>query len=212
MSQSASDDLLEHYRDTHKNRVYGTSSVKYLRFLRPWIKVSAPKSVLDYGCGQSILLDTLNLSADVALLRYDPAIEEYAALPATRADVLINIDVLEHIPERQTDTVLAEMRDHSKRALLVIDTKPSNHTLPDGSNAHVTLHDGAWWQERIARVFGCAEPIATTRRSRVGFKTWSSSPAELAKVRAMRMAEDAHHLWLRARGQHKAHWKISSTD
>ncbi len=208
---STSQELLEHYRSTHETRVYGTSSVKYLRFLRPWIRACAPRSIIDFGCGQSRFLDALDLGPDVALHRYDPAIPAYDALPTQPVDLLINIDVLEHIPEADLDDVMGQMASLAPRALLVIDTKPSNHTLADGRNAHVTLHDHAWWQARVARIFGHAAPISTTRRSRAGFRTWAATPAERALVARSRFAEDARHLWLRAQGRHKELWKVSTT-
>jgi len=79
MKMANDTDLIDYYAETHKNRVYGTSSVKNLRFLRPEITVLHPGSILDYGCGQSIFLDCLALGYDVELHRYDPAIPAYAA-------------------------------------------------------------------------------------------------------------------------------------
>ncbi len=204
-------ELIDYYRKTHERRVYGTSSVKYLRFLRPWIRIAAPKSILDYGCGQSRFLDILGLGEDVALWRYDPAIAEYAGKPAVPADLLVNIDVLEHIDEKDVDGVLADMRAASRRALIVVDTKAAKHTLPDGRNAHVTLKPHRWWRERIAAHFGLAEPIATPRRTRASFKTWVSAPAERMRYRLLRLEEDARHVARWAQGRHNEHWKVSTT-
>jgi hypothetical protein len=204
-------DLIDYYRKTHEKRVYGTSSVKYLRFLRPWMRIAAPASILDYGCGQSKFLDILGLGEGVALWRYDPAIAEYAAKPKAPADLLVNIDVLEHIEEKDIDGVLADMRASCRRALIVVDTKAAKHTLPDGRNAHVTLKPHAWWRERITRHFGAAEAIPTPRRTRAGFKTWVSGPAERARYRWLRMQEDMQHIGRWASGRHNEHWKVSTT-
>ncbi len=202
-------DLIDYYRKTHSRRVYGTSSVKYVRYLRPWIRLRKPRSILDYGCGQSMFLDVLDIG-DVDLLRYDPAIPAFDTLPPEPADLLINIDVLEHIPEEDIDTVLREMKAACRDAILVIDTVPAKHTLPDGRNAHLTIRPHDWWQKRIENIFGYAELIRTQRRSRAAFKTYPSAPGEQTAYRRMRLAEDARYYARRLVGKHKQHWKISS--
>ena len=203
-------DLIDYYRETHSRRVYGTSSVKYVRYLRPWIRLRKPRSILDYGCGQSLFLDVLDLDEGVRLLRYDPAIPKYAKLPPAPADLLINIDVLEHIPEEDIDNVLREMKAACHDAILVIDTVPANHTLPDGRNAHLTIKPHDWWQKRIMNIFGHAETIRTQRRSRAAFKTYPTKSGEYLAYLRLRVAEEARYLARRIVGRHKQHWKISS--
>ncbi|MEZ5907490.1 MAG: hypothetical protein R3D31_01695 [Hyphomicrobiaceae bacterium] len=207
---SESTDLIDYYRETHARRVYGTSSVKYVRYLRPWIRLLAPRSILDYGCGQSLFIDMLNLGPAVALHRYDPAIPAFATLPPEPADLLVNIDVLEHIPEVSLDPVLNEMRTAARNAILVIDTVPAKHTLPDGRNAHVNVKSPEWWRQKLTSVFGPVEPIQTRRKTRAAFKTWPTTPAEQRAYRRMRLAEDAAYYARRLVGRHKSSWKVSS--
>ncbi len=204
-------DLIDYYRTTHARRVYGTSSVKYLRFLRPWLSILNPGSVLDYGCGQSVLIDVLGLPEPVKRLRYDPAIPAYATRPTEIADLLINIDVLEHIEEKDVPDALAGMATLGRRALIIVDTVPAKHMLPDGRNAHVTLKPHAWWREQIERHFPEAEAIPTPRRTRAGFKTWTSPRSEWLHYRSLRLKEDAAHWGKWARGRHNEHWKVSTT-
>src|SRR5262245_47467989 len=102
-------DLIDQYRQIHAAGPYGNSSVKNLRFLRPEIALLKPRSILDYGCGQSSFLDELKLGYEAELLRYDPAIPEFSQKPTNRADLLVNIDVLEHIEETDLDDVIAEL-------------------------------------------------------------------------------------------------------
>ena len=186
-------ELIAQYAQMHARRVYGATSVKNLRFLRPEIKLRRPRSILDYGCGQSRLLDELDLGYPVELYRYDPAIPDYAAKPEATVDLLLNIDVLEHIEESDLDTVLAEMRAACRDAIIIVDTKPASAVLPDGRNAHVTLRPHDWWRDRLSAVFGPLYPMQTVRRSRAGFKTWHRAPAETLRDHAMRTAEDAAH-------------------
>ena len=209
MANSA--DLIDYYAKTHDARVYGTSSVKYLRYFRPEITLLHPKSIIDYGCGQSIFLDCLDLGYDVEFYRYDPAIPAYAKLRKKKVDLLVNIDVLEHVEEQDIDDVLSKVRAACRNALIVVDTKPAKHTLPDGRNAHVSLHPHGWWQERLARHFGPLETVKTKRRSRAAFRTWQRSFADTIRFYGLRAREDAVHFKKRLAGRHKEHWKVSST-
>lgn len=205
------DELIDYYRKTHERRVYGTSSVKYLRFLRPEIRLKAPRSILDYGCGQSLFVDLLELGPEVALHRYDPAIPEFSTLPGEPVDLLVNIDVLEHIEEKDLDAVLAGMRAACRDAIIIVDTVPAKHTLPDGRNAHVTVRPHAWWQERIGRHFGRLYPVATPRRTRAGFKTWTRPAGQAFSYVRLRAREDIAHVLRRAFNRHNPYWKVSKT-
>lgn len=185
--------LIAQYAQMHSSRVYGATSVKNLRFLRPEIKLLRPRSILDYGCGQSRLLDDLELGYPVALHRYDPAIPAYGEKPDAAVDLLLNIDVLEHIEEMDLDPVLAEMRAACRDAIIIVDTRPASAVLPDGRNAHVTLRPPAWWRDKLSAVFGPLEPVRTVRRSRAGFKTWRRGPADTVRYHALRVLEDVSH-------------------
>lgn len=208
---AGNEDLIAHYREAHASRVYGTSSVKYLRFLRPEIRVLGPQSILDYGCGQSRFIDMLELDDDVALHRFDPAIPEFATAVEEPVDLLVNIDVLEHIEDADLDAVMADMRRTCREALVIVDTKASNHTLGDGRNAHVSLHPHAWWEEKLSKHFGPLRKIKTPRRSRAGFATWPLDTAQTARLTMLRAQETTHYYALRAVGRHKTAWKDSVT-
>lgn len=186
-------DLIAEYQRIHAERAYGNSSVKNLRFIQPEIALLAPRSILDYGCGQSKLLDVLDVGGPVERLRYDPAIPKFATKPDHVADLLINIDVLEHIEERDLDGVIAEMRSLCRNAIIIVDTAPAVTRLADGRDAHVTLKPRAWWEARLARHFGPLERIATVRRTRAGFKTWKRPPGTSLRYVRMRATETARH-------------------
>jgi hypothetical protein len=198
-------ELIEQYRQIHAARVYGDTSVKNLRFLRADIKLLRPRSILDYGCGQSRLLEALRLGYPVELARYDPAIPVWATKPEKSVDLLINVDVLEHVEEHDLDTVLAEMAGLCRNAIIIVDTKPASALLPDGRNAHVTVRPHAWWRERLSRHFTPLYPQATARRSRAGFRTWPRSARHTVTYLGLRTADTARHYanWLIAKvGSH----------
>ena len=186
-------ELIAQYEKMHATSVYGDTSVKNIRFLRPEIKLLRPRSILDYGCGQSPLLDELKLGYPVELIRYDPAIPAYSRKPDKPADLLINVDVLEHIEERDLDAVIAEMALLARNAIVIIDTRPASAILPDGRNAHVTIRPHAWWRQRLSRHFRQLYPLATARRSRAGFKTWPRTGLQTIHYFRLRTAETARH-------------------
>ena len=196
--------LIAEYADIHAREAYGNTSLKSLRLLRPEIKLRKPQSIVDYGCGQSILLDRLDLGYPVDLYRYDPAIPAYATKPRVTADLLINIDVLEHVEEDDLDEVLADMRSMCRDVLIVVDTAPARRTLPDGRNLHVTLKSHDWWRERIGRHFGDLEPVRTLRSARAGFKTWRRSPKDTVQFHVLRAIETARYYAKRVQGKSKA--------
>lgn len=187
-------DLIAQYHQIHKSQSYGDTSVKNIRFFRPEVKLLGPRSVIDYGCGQSSLLEMLDLPDGVELARYDPAIPDYSTKPTGTYDLLINVDVLEHIEEEDLDTVLAEMAGLARNAIIVIDMAPAKLILPDGRNAHVTLKPASWWRERLSRHFDCLERIGTARRTRAGFKTWSRQGlSQDLRYGMLRASETARH-------------------
>jgi SAM-dependent methyltransferase len=194
-------ELIEQYRRIHETSAYGTSSVKNLRFIRPEIRLLRPASILDYGCGQSHLLDMLDLGYPAIFSRYDPAIPKYADKPARVFDLLINVDVLEHIEDNDLDAVIEEMRALGREALIIVDTKPATKLLPDGRNAHVTIRPHGWWRERLSAHFGPLEPMATARRSRAGFRTWRRSHIATLSYMALRAEEELRYWSRRAAGR-----------
>ena len=197
-------ELIDQYRRIHASAAYGTTSVKNLRFIRPEIQLLKPSLVLDYGCGQSKLIDMLELGYPATLVRYDPAIPAIAQKPSDTFDLLINVDVLEHIEDSDLDAVIAEMRSLCRDALIIIDTKPAKKLLSDGRNAHVTIRSHDWWRERLSRHFSHLEAISTVRRSRAGFRTWPRKPGDAAKFLRLRAAENLRHLASRVMGRHKS--------
>ena len=196
-------DLIEQYRQIHATSAYGTTSVKNLRFIRPEIQLLAPRSIIDYGCGQSRLIHALDLGYPAKLVRYDPAIAEVSEQPTEVFDLLINVDVLEHIEETDLDSVIEDMRSLCRNALIIIDTKLAVKLLADGRNAHVTVRPAEWWKERLGRHFPHLERVATVRRSRAGFRTWPRKPGELKRYLGKRAIENARYLGSKFSGRAK---------
>jgi hypothetical protein len=83
---------------------------------------------------------------------YDPAYEPFAAKPVGTFDGVICTDVLEHVPEEDTEWILAELFGYAERFLFAsIACVEAVKRLPDGQNAHCTVRPPAWWAERVRR-------------------------------------------------------------
>lgn len=196
-----SENLIDQYKQIHATRQYGDTSIKNLRYLRPQVKVLAPKTILDFGCGRSKLVDALGAATGAQTTRHDPAIPEYSAVPEGKFDLLTNIDVLEHVPEPQLDAVVGKMASLCHNAIIVIDTRPAEAVLPNGENAHCTLRSHDWWQQYLGKHFDHVEPIRVTRRSRAAFRTWKLNSAEEKELNSLLFREKVAYLWGRLFGR-----------
>lgn len=127
---------------------YGQASAAYAGKVSELCQKAKAKAVIDYGCGSKQTLKSL-LACDAEYFGYDPAVEKFSQSPPP-ADVLVCIDVLEHIEPEFLDDVLDHMQTLAKRALLVsIHTGPAKKTLPDGRNAHLIQKPALWWLSKI---------------------------------------------------------------
>lgn len=107
--------------------------------------------VLDYGCGKGLTAESWGFPFAIKL--YDPAIPQYMATPEP-AELVLCLDVLEHVePECLEDVIKDLFRVTKRMGVFLIDTKPSTLILPDGRNAHLSLHTGEEWREKLAKYF-----------------------------------------------------------
>jgi len=155
--------ISKEYREQNKilhetNLQYGTSAYKHVDTVKKLIK-SLEKSlnktnvsVLDYGAGKGLLGKYL----DFPIYEYDPAIPGKDEIPKS-ADLVVCIDVLEHIEPDKLDAVLADLQRCTRQVgYFIIDTKPAIKTLPDGRNTHLILEDEKWWYKQLDRYFNIA--------------------------------------------------------
>ncbi len=143
--------LIRDYRVLHEEGDYGASSVGYVHVIQVVIDDLRPKRILDYGCGRGQLWH-LFATPGVEIVRYDPAVPEISKKPEGTFDLVINTDVMEHIPEKDVDEVLADIRQYSPNVYFGINMGVAER-FPDGTTQHCTIKPAAWWQERIARHF-----------------------------------------------------------
>jgi len=145
-----SSDYIAQNRELHdRSTSYGVSVMKHIDTIKSLYDKVEAKSLLDYGCGKGLLARQL----DFPIWEYDPAIPGKNS-PPRAADLVVCVDVLEHIEPYYLDNVLFDIsRCIKKVGYLVIGTRPAQKTLPDGRNTHLIVEGKAWWVERLSKFF-----------------------------------------------------------
>lgn len=106
--------------------------------------------ILDYGCGKGSLSQAINR---YPVTNYDPAVDEFAALP-TRHPMVVCTDVLEHIEPHYLDDVLRHIHALTGyRLLATIATREAKKRLPDGRNCHLIVQSSDWWEDKLLPYF-----------------------------------------------------------
>jgi len=144
----------EQNRLLHENNAeYGVSVLKHLKTINNiYIKCEC-NSLLDYGCGKGLLAKNVPFP----IWEYDPAITGKDN-PPRPADLVVCVDVLEHIEPEYLDSVLKDIkRCILKVGYLVIFAKPATKTLPDGRNTHLIVEGKEWWKKRLSQYFDIPE-------------------------------------------------------
>ena len=140
---------LEQYKQIHKKKRYGISGDRLVDKLYPVINKECT-SLLDYGCGQSntaTLLAPLLGITDVA--QYDPAVVGRDTKPTRDFHTVTCTDVLEHIPEDELDDMLIDVWGYCEEAIFVVALRLAGEVLPNGDNAHCTVHPKEWWEKKL---------------------------------------------------------------
>jgi len=106
--------------------------------------------LLDYGCGsKQSLTQTLKPKRNITYQGYDPGVPECADAPV-EADMVVCVDVLEHVEPEYLENVLDHLEELCKVVLFAsIHTWPAGKTLEDGRNAHLTQQPYQWWLPKI---------------------------------------------------------------
>ena len=115
-------------------------------------------SVLDYGTGKGLLVERLRreLPGSIQVSGYDPAVEIWSERPKNPHDILVCLDVLEHVEIASIDAILQDIKSLTKLfCYVVVDLQPAVKRLSNGSNAHILLAPPEWWISRFSQIFPC---------------------------------------------------------
>lgn len=146
--------LHKQLHEQDSNIFAGYSLAAHMPEIANFIKLTNIKTVLDYGCGKALGWRRGNYHHMLGLDKrniylYDPCVKEFNIAPHS-ADLVVCIDVMEHIPESSVDDVLKEIFSISKKAVYFsISHRPANKLLPNGVNAHLTVKPEEWWADKI---------------------------------------------------------------
>ncbi len=173
---------IEQYSQIHSEKEWGNSSVIFKYPVILALVERQPKTVLDYGCGQSPLYQEIAINKSIEILRYDPSIPEISTPPVKKVDLIINTDVLEHIPESDLDDVLTHMKSLSNHVFFNISTRLAGETLPSGENAHCTVYPAEWWQKKLSNHFPDSTIVRIDEGEDCTIVTWKPAYGELYSV------------------------------
>jgi cyclopropane fatty-acyl-phospholipid synthase-like methyltransferase len=138
-----SDSYLKLLIEAHAEPNWGTSAEAHIEDVCSLIAKYGADTVLDYGCGKGVLSQVIDVT------NYDPA--TYPELPNPH-DLVLCIDVMEHVEEGSVSAVLSHIASLTKcAAFFVISCQPAVKKLADGRNAHITIQEPKWWRDQLIK-------------------------------------------------------------
>jgi hypothetical protein len=151
--------LLPDYQALHaQGKFPGLSIRAHLIAITELVMASGAKTLLDFGCGagRQYEEECYHVLWGFMPTLYDPAVKAYSKKPTGRFDGVICTDVLEHVPERELDHVIADLVGYARKwCFISVCCRPAkgNKRLLDGRNVHVTIKPPDWWREKLAAAF-----------------------------------------------------------
>ena len=153
----------------------GEALAEYKHNIYDVIKNNNVKTILDYGCGKakfhSILFNNKKVPGSpigVNITPYDPAVAQFSNKPTGQFDLVLCIDVMEHVQEDKVEEVLKDIFTFSNRIFLTITCYPATQVLLNGKNAHYTIKEPDWWKEKLKPYDGSYISIFQTKPDRGG--------------------------------------------
>ena len=158
-----------------KNTEYARNLKPMYRIINSYINFKC-ESFLDYGCGEGNLSELFEKQNNYTIYKYDPAITKYSNLNKDlKVDLIVNCDVMEHIPEIEIDNILLHMSKISKNVFFNIHLAKAKTILPNGENAHCTIKPKEWWQLKINKYFKISDIVPSSYPKSVSIITWKIS-------------------------------------
>lgn len=131
---------------------YGSKGLQWAAYVAQLMYEERHETILDYGCGKGTLSETL-AEQDIVVADYDPAIAGKDD-PPEPADLVVCLDVLEHIEPECLDDVLSDLARLAKRKLFFdICVSDSIKRLPDGRSPHLIIEPPQWWKRKLSEHF-----------------------------------------------------------
>lgn len=134
----------------HESGVFGTIAEQYAPMISKIMDKLEVTHLLDYGCGTNLsLMKALKVGHKFKYQAYDPCVERFSA-PPVPAEMVVCLDVLEHIEPDCIDDVLDHLQTLTEAVgVFTVTTVPAMKVLPDGRNAHLIQMPPEWWLPRL---------------------------------------------------------------
>lgn len=104
------------------NPMWGVNDNYHFSFtpLDSFIKLTRPKSIMDYGCGKGFALDRLKLKfPDISMVNYDPFYSTHSTLPTTPCELVISYNVLQDVELNFLDQIIEQIYNLSTKNILL---------------------------------------------------------------------------------------------
>jgi len=133
------------------------------------IKGLNPESVLDAGCAYGFLVKRLNDAGipaegfDVSTFAHKmraidkvrvASVLDLSCYKDKQFDLVVSIELLEHIPEAYTDQALRELARVSKRGVHWIAYKEVDDLFQTKDITHINIKPYRWWVEKVQEICG----------------------------------------------------------
>ncbi|MGJ8653981.1 MAG: methyltransferase domain-containing protein [Opitutaceae bacterium] len=200
--------LIQHYKEIHQTSSFGATASNFALQIRLCMQELQPNTVLEYGCGKSNLIEICS-NDSLKWDRYDPAMPDFSERPEGQYDLIVNTDVMEHIPTSDVDDVLEDIRRSGDKVFFNISTRLAGKVLPDGTNAHCTVQNADAWLTAINKHFPDSEIAYIDEGEDTIITTWPSCYAyAIQGIGELRRALRLQRKNKKRRGLRKLVWKI----
>ena len=140
----------------------GKSTLIFAKLIKEIIIKNKINTMLDYGCGKgffyknpfdqnSLKITSLKNYWNIDIDLYAPCFEENSYLDENKSyDLVICVDVLEHMPTDDINWVLEKLLKKAKKYLFInVACHPAIALLPNEKNAHINVKQPKWWHEKF---------------------------------------------------------------
>ena len=177
MNKTLADEYISEYKRIHKNNPnygHGPCTPVIEKYSKWCEEIPGVSRILDYGCGNSKLVDGVLPNLDLIRERWDPAIPKYSTRPEPwKFDLVFCTDVMEHIPKENVLPTLRDIRAATKNALIIPHLGKAGQLLSNGKNSHVTVEPVKWWLKKIIEAgFDTAREMLSSDERKATIVTW----------------------------------------